>query len=142
MLGQLRALPARLRRSPVGPGALSVDEAARAFVVLDEDPGREFVVGMVSKFMTPTQLEFRRTEPADFAGFAELGYGKCALNFRVVPYGDNASLLSTETRTATTDPESAARFRRYWRVVGPFAGLIMRRWLQLARQDAERVAAQ
>jgi hypothetical protein len=52
--------------------------------------------------------------------------------------GVDASLLSTETRTATTDPDSAARFRRYWRFVSPFAGQIMRRWLRLAKQDAER----
>ena len=140
VLGKLRALPARLRRQPARPEALSADEATEAFVVLDEESGREYVVGMVGKFMTPTELEFRRTEPAEFAGFAEPGFGKCALNFRVVPYGADASLLSTETRTATTDPESAARFRRYWRVIGPFAGLIMRRWLRLAKHDAERAA--
>ncbi len=138
VLGRLRALPAKLRRSPAAPGALSADEATEAFVVLDEEPGREFVVGMIGKFMALTELEFRRIEPAGFAGFTEPGYGKCAVNFRVVPYGVDASLLSTETRTATTDPDSAARFRRYWRFVGPFAGLIMRRWLRLAKQDAER----
>ena len=138
VLGRLRALPARLRRRPVEPEAMGADQASEAFVVLAEEPDREYVVGMVGKFMTATQLEFRRIEPPDFAGFAEPGYGKCALNFRVLPYGAGRSLLSTETRTATTDPESAVRFRRYWRVAGPFAGLIMRRWLRLAKQDAER----
>ena len=43
-------------------------------------------------------------------------------------------------RTATTDPDWATRFRRYWLVVGPFAGLIMRRWLRLAKHDAEQAA--
>ena len=98
----------------------------------------EYVVGMVGRFMTARQLEFRRIEPAQFAGFADVGYGKVALNFRVQPYGESRSLLSTETRTVTTDPVSRAQFRRYWRLIGPFAGLIMRRWLQVAKLRAER----
>lgn len=61
-----------------------------------------------------------------------------ALNFLVQPYGTGRSLLTTETRTATTDPVSRTRFRRYWRFIGPFAGVIMRRWLELAKQRAER----
>ena len=62
----------------------------------------EFVVGMVGKFMTPTQLEFRRIEPGDFPTFSEPGYGKVALNFRVRPYGRTRSLLST--RPARSPP--------------------------------------
>jgi hypothetical protein len=142
VLGWLRALPARLsalrrRDASQESGMLSADEANNAFVVLADDGAAEFVVGMVGKFMTPTQLEFRRIEPDDFAPFSEPGYGKVALNFRVCPYGWRRSLLTTETRTVTTDPQSRERFLRYWRVVGPFAGLIMRRWLRLAKRNAE-----
>ena len=64
-----------------------------------------------------------------------------ALDFRVRPYGEGRSLLTTETRTVTTDPTSRLAFRRYWRVVRPFAGVIMRRWLQLAKRDAEASGA-
>ena len=141
VLGRLRALPALLARrggrQPAAPDALSADQASEAFVPLAEEPGSEFVIGMIGKFMTVRQLEFRRFEPGDFAAFADPGFGKVALNFRVRPYGAGASLLSTETRTATTDERSGALFRRYWRVVGPFAGLIMRRWLRVAKQHAE-----
>ena len=35
---------------------------------------------------------------------------------------DLPARLGTETRTATTDPASARQFRRYWTVIGPFAG--------------------
>jgi hypothetical protein len=141
-LGWLRALPARVAGSRQGAaseqdGTHPGVEAEDAFVVLAEDGEAEFVVGMVGKFMTPTQLEFRRIEPGDFPTFSEPGYGKVALNFRVSPYGRTRSLLSTETRTVTTDPGSRDRFRRYWRVVGPFANLIMRRWLRLAKRNAE-----
>jgi hypothetical protein len=43
------------------------------------------VIGMIGKFMSPTQMEFRRFDPSEFAAFAEPGYGKGALNFLVLP---------------------------------------------------------
>jgi hypothetical protein len=141
LMGQARALPARLaaRHRDGGtpaPERLPADRAGEAFLPLDEQPGVEFVVGMIGKFMSATQLEFRRFEPAEFAGFTEPGFGKVAVGFLVLPYGASWSLLCTETRTATTDPVSARRFRTYWAVIGPFAGYIMRRWLMLAKQHA------
>jgi hypothetical protein len=93
---------------------------------------------MIGKFMRPTQMEFRRFDPPQFAGFGDPGYGKVATSFLVLPYGTRRSLLCTETRTATTDPASARQFRRYWAVIGPFAGYIMRHWLTLAKQHAEQ----
>ena len=142
LMGQARALPARFasRHRDDGPPAedtLSAEQAGQAFLPLDEQPGVEFVVGMIGKFMSPTQLEFRRFQADEFAGFTEPGYGKVAVGFLVLAYGATRSLLCTETRTATTDPVSARRFRRYWAVIGPFAGYIMRHWLTLAKQHAE-----
>jgi hypothetical protein len=64
-------------------------------------------MGMIGKFMSPAQMEFRRFDPPEFAGFSEPGYGKVAFNFLVLPYGTGRSLLCTETRTATTDAVSA-----------------------------------
>jgi hypothetical protein len=143
MMGQLRQLPVRIaaipqKAAPPAPEALTGEQYRDAFLILDEEPGVEFVIGMIGKFMSPTQMEFRRFDPPDFAAFAEPGYGKVAVNFLVLPYGTGRSLLCTETRTATTDPVSASRFRRYWKVIGPFASYIMRHWLTLAKQHAEQ----
>ncbi len=44
------------------------------------------------------------------------------------------SLLATETRVAATDARSRRAFRRYWLAVGPFSGLIRRRWLAAAER--------
>jgi hypothetical protein len=146
LLGQVRAMPARMASGlrcaerQQRDGALSADEYREAFVVLDEEPGREFVVGMIGKFMKPTQLEFHPFEPGQFRNFDEPGFGKVAVDFLVQPYGTSRSVLSTETRTLTTDPRSAELFRRYWRLVGPFADRIMRRWLILAKRLAEQPA--
>ena len=142
LMGWVRALPARVsaRHRPGGataPQTSSADHAEEAFVPVAEQPGREFVVAMIGKFSSPRELEFRRFEPAEFAGFAEAGFGKVAVSFLVLPYGASRALLCTETRTATTDPDTARRFQRYWTVIRPFADYIMRHWLALAKQHAE-----
>jgi hypothetical protein len=143
LMVRLRDLPARLGRAPrraIEPAsqALTSEQYRQAFLLIDEEPGTEFVIGMIGKFMSPTQMEFHRFDPPQFAGFGEPGYGKVVTSFLVLPYGSGRSLLCTETRTATTDPASARRFRRYWAVIGPFAGYIMRHWLTLAKQHAEQ----
>ena len=143
MMGQLRQLPVRIaaipqKAAPPASEALTGEQYRDAFLLIDEEPGVEFVIGMIGKFMSPTQMEFRRFDPPDFAAFAEPGYGKVAVNFLVLPYGTGRSLLCTETRTATTDTISASRFPPYWKVIGPFASYIMRHWLTLAKQHAEQ----
>ena len=143
LMGWMRALPARVgprRHAHAGPApeALSPEQYEDAFVPVAEQPGTEFVIGLIGKFSSPSELEFRRFQPDGFAGFAEPGFGKVAVGFLVLPYGAGRSLLCTETRTATTDPGTARRFRRYWTVIGPFAGYIMRHWLTLAKQHAEQ----
>jgi hypothetical protein len=42
---------------------------------------------------------------------------------------DGRAMLYTETRVAATDDRTRRAFRRYWLVVGPFSGLVRRRWL-------------
>ena len=144
LMGWVRALPARIsarHRQDSAPETLPADQAEQAFVPVADTPGTEFVVAMIGKFSSPTELEFRRFDPGEFAGFTEPGYGKVAVSFLVVPYGNSRALLCTETRTATTDPHTARRFQRYWQIIHPFAGYIMRRWLALAKQHAEQAAS-
>jgi hypothetical protein len=143
LMAGARELPARLRSRKVpspAPGALSAEQYRQAFLPVAEEPGVELVLAMIGKFMSARQLEFRRFDPPEFAGFSEPGYGKVAVNFLVLPYGTSRSLLCTETRTATTDPLSARRFRCYWAVIGPFASYVMRHWLTLAKRNAEGAA--
>jgi len=49
-------------------------------------------------------------------------------------------ILSTETRVRALDDTARRAFLLYWSAVGPFSGLIRRRWLRAAR-DATRGAA-
>lgn len=70
------------------------------------------------------------------APFAEERPGtvRMAADLRAEP-APGGTLLSTETRVAATDDAARRAFARYWRVVGPFSGLIRRRWLRAAARE-------
>jgi len=109
--------------------------------VLAEIPGREIVVGAVTKPWEPN-VTFRSIAPAVFAGFAEPDYVKIAWTLRADPIGERQSIFRTETRVVATSPSARARFRRYWAFLSP--GIILIRWLSLGplRAEAERRAHQ
>jgi hypothetical protein len=68
-----------------------------------------------------------------FREFAEPGWAKMAVNFRVAD-----GVLSTETRVWLTDAASRRAFIAYWLVIRPFSGLIRRAWLTAAARRAGR----
>ena len=147
VLLELRSLPNRLqrvlKRRPSGPARppLTLDDMERAgFVLLGEWPGHEIVFGtVVQPWKAVTDDEpAPQVEPGRFAAFDTPGYVKVAFNIRVEPYGSGRALITTETRTAATDPTSLRRFARYWRLVGPFSALIRRLLLRIVTSDAER----
>jgi hypothetical protein len=107
--------------------------------VLVEVPGRELVVGAVTKPWEPN-VTFHGLPPAVFAGFDEPGYVKIVWTLRADPIGERESVFRTETRAVATDPISRATFRRYWAFLSP--GIILIRRLSLAplKRDAERRA--
>ena len=62
---------------------------------------------------------------------AEPGTVRVATDIRAVAVAGGC-VLSTETRVQAVDDAARRAFRRYWLVVGPFSGLIRRRWLRAA----------
>jgi len=67
------------------------------------------------------------------------GTVRVAADIRAMP-APGGCVLSTETRVQAVDDRARRAFRRYWLVVGPFSGLIRRRWLRAA-EAATPVAA-
>lgn len=134
----LRGLPARISGEPAPPMPALVigeDMGLPGWTFLGEHPNREVAFGAVGKFWQPT-IEWRDVAVADFRSFDEPGWGKIAANFSVRPYGTSSSLLSYECRTATTDPESHRHFMRYWRLVRPFVGHVLRATLRQINTNA------
>ena len=117
----------------VGEGALP------GWMGLGEDRPREIAFGAIGKFwqMDISWLEPMPATPEEFAAFDDPGWGKIAANLSVRPYGGGRSLLSYEARTAMTDAASRTKFARYWTIVSPFVGVIMRATLHTVKADAE-----
>jgi hypothetical protein len=135
----VRGLPARWSAKPIPPLprlVLAEGVGLPGWLVLGEQPDYEFAFGAVGKFWQPN-IEWRDVPAADFISFGEPGWGKIAADFTVLPYGEHATLLSYECRTATTDPEARRRFLRYWWLVRPFVAHIMRATLHTIRANAE-----
>ena len=112
------------------------DIVESGFVVLDEEPDREIVLGIVGKFW---QLSsgVHRIEPDEFTGFNTPGFAKGAWNFLVCGRDGGGSTVVTETRVASTDDEARRKFGWYWRLIGPFSALIRRMVLGQIKRDAE-----
>ena len=114
-----------------------LDEVLRlGWGILAEEPGRALVMGAVTR-PWEANVRFRGLPPDAFAAFEEPGYAKIAWTFAVEPAGPDRSVFRTETRVATTDPDSRARFRRYWTVFSPGILLIRREALRLVKRAAE-----
>jgi hypothetical protein len=118
------------------PQPLLQETLALGWGILAEEPGREIVVGAVTR---PWEANVRfQSVPADeFAAFNEPGFVKIAWTLVAEPAGEAASEFRTETRVVTTDACARSRFRRYWAVMSPGIALIRRQSLGLVRADAE-----
>ncbi len=106
---------------------------------LGRTPQREIAFAAVGKFWQSdiTWYDVEQMTPEEFAAFNEPGWGRIAADFTLLPYGATRTLVSYEARTATNDPGSAAKLKRYWSLVQPFVGHIMRAALRSVKQDAE-----
>ena len=125
--------------SRLHPKALLEQMQSIGWVVLAERPGREVVLGAVTK---PWEAEpvFRSISAGEFGAFREPGYVKIVWTLRAEPLGECASVFHTETRVSTTDPETTKRFRRYWSYVAPGVELIRLAMLRPLKKVAERRA--
>lgn len=102
------------------------------WILLGEEPGVQIVLGQIGRPWKPVGAsEGPPVAPTAFASFDGPGFAKIAFSLWVQPHGPTSSLLIMETRVALTDPQSLRRFRRYWRVAGPFIRLIDRMTLRL-----------
>lgn len=136
----IRALPARLRgKAPASapPAKSLLDQTLEiGWRILDERPGREIVVGAVTRPWEAV-VRFRGLAPQEFIDFEEPGFTKIAWSNRVRTVEPGFSVLSLETRVLATDRGSRRRFRRYWLAVGLGIRLIRVEALRLVKRDLE-----
>ncbi len=136
-LFRLRRLPAVLSGRPPIRLALNLEGLEQAgFMVLEERPGEEVLLGIVGRFWFPAG-DVQRVTKHEFRNFDRRGYAYAAWNFRIRPRR-NGVVLTTETRVRCTTPRARRLFRIYWTLIGPFSGLIRREMLHLIKREAER----
>jgi len=127
------ALPAQLR--------LTGDSVEmQGWLPLGQLAGREIALGAIGRFWRPNieWYDVTTMTPEQFAAFDSPGWGRIAANFSLRPYGKHRTLASYEARTAVIGSDAARRFTRYWWMVRPFVGHIMRATLDTLRKTAER----
>jgi len=141
----LRDLPSfawdRIRGRPAElvPPSITFDDILQleGWTLLGEEPRRELVAGSIGRFW---ERGYGWTDVAaeEFAGFSEPGFAKTVAGISIRSYGDQRTLVSYESRTSTTSADAARQFGRYWFVLRPFVGLVMRRAVAAIRVEAER----
>jgi hypothetical protein len=119
------------------PRGLLAQAKALGWAMLAEIPGREIVMGTVTR-PWEANVVFRALPPDQFATFQEPGYVKIVWTLRADPIGAAESVFLTETRVATTDARARAKFRLYWSFFSPGIKLIRRMSLCPLKTEAER----
>ncbi len=133
----IRAVPHLLTGKAQLRRALTLETFLDAgFVILAEEPGREFAVGAVGRFWR-LDSGIERIAPGDFEDFDRPGFAKAAVNVTVERLGPGKSVLATETRVLCTDAAARRSFLLYWRLIGPFSGAIRHLMLREVKRAAE-----
>jgi hypothetical protein len=146
-LGGVRDFPnraiARLRGQAYAPApkrfTFADTGASPEWVDLGENPGVEKVSGAVGQFWK-RDYGWQDLTPAGLRSFDAPGFAKTLVSFSVHPYG-RRTLLVMDNRTEVTSDDARCRFSAYWRLLRPFAALMMWRGLCCVKAEAERLAA-
>lgn len=135
-----RAREVVLRSTPADrppPRGLVAETKALGWGVLADVPGRELVMGAVTKPWL-ANVTFRAVPAGQFETFDEPGYVKIVWTLRADPRPDASSTLRTETRVVATDADARRRFRWYWARFSPGIVVIRLVLLPAAKAEAER----
>ena len=125
--------------SPPEPAAMRLVEMPEHgdWVRLGKDPPNEFAFGVIGRFWGGTTA-FEQIDSSAFRSFDSPGYAKIAASLSLRSYGDQRTLLSYDARTQATDETARRAFLRYWTLVSPGVGVVMRSLLSLIAQEAHR----
>ena len=110
----------------------------RGAVLLGARPPEEVLAGAIGCFCRLAGNEpVVFGSPEEFLTFAEPGFAKAVVGFRLDPRGAGI-LLTTETRFVATDEATHRLMSRYWRIIRPGSNLIRTEWLRAIRRRALR----
>jgi hypothetical protein len=127
------------RRPRYTPRALRVGSLPLRgeWVTLGQEWPREIAFGAIGRFWAG-DTKMLKTDASVFRFFDAPGFAKIACHFWFRPLGNGQTLVTYESRTRATDAASRRAFLRYWRVVSPFVGVVMRATLATIERNAKR----
>jgi hypothetical protein len=89
----------------------------------------------VEDYLRALEFDHLGRTPTEWAAAHDGERLKIAVAFEAEPI-PGGSRLATETRVRALDDRTRRRFRLYWLAIGPFSGLIRRRWLRAVQEAA------
>jgi hypothetical protein len=95
------------------------------FVLLNEIPDQELIVGAIGKIWRPA-IAFKKVDSFEYADFHQPGFAKVAWSLQCEPRISGGTFCSFEVRVGATDSVSAAKMRGYYSLIGPFSRAIRR----------------
>jgi len=138
-LFRLRTVASRAGRgsSTIRIDSLQSTPEQPGFQVLIDEPPHEFAVAAIGKVWYLDIPFVHVADEQSFAAFAQPDFVKVAWAIRVLPRGEQTCHVEVEVRVAATDAAAWRKFRRYFRVIGPFSRFIRHSLLRgLARAAA------
>jgi hypothetical protein len=136
VLFSLRSFDFTFSRKENALGLTFEDLLKSGFILLEENPPTELVLGLVGKFWTTSGCIEHMNDEA-FSHFDKRGYTTAVWNFHLDGQPNGETILSTETRVFCTDDVSRTKFLRYWFLIGPFSGLIRKAMLRTIKRQVE-----
>lgn len=104
------------------------------FILLEEKPGEEIVLGVL---IDPLVFRPLSISPDEFGRFDKKNHIIIAWNFHLSIIGDEKSRLTTETRILCTGRKAKVIFSLYWLMISRFSGLIRILMLRLIKREVE-----
>lgn len=132
----VRLLNKRPAPAPVSSMRLVDLPSEGEWVKLGEDPGNEIVFGAAGRYWNGP-IRWQQIEKETFASFVAADSARIAANLAVTPYAAGRVLLSYEARVAATDDGARRGIRRYWRLLSPFIGIVLRGVLHGVKKKVE-----
>jgi hypothetical protein len=110
------------------------------WVRLGEDSPNEFAFGAIGRFWGG-ETTWKQIDSSEFTSFESPGYAKIVADLSLRSFGRDRTLLSYEARTQATDAAARRAFLRYWTLVSPGVGVVMRSALAVIAQQGRRPAS-
>jgi hypothetical protein len=111
----------------------------KGFLILNEIPPYEFVIGVVGQFWKLSGGEMLKlSTPDEFLSFNDPDLCKCAANFILIEEPGGTVCVSTETRVDVTGAAARRKFALYWRFISVGSGLIRILWLRAIKRRTDQ----